>query len=218
MNESTFKVVLNIPEWLGSWLTTTLSGLTVIITLYLFFRWRAGSSYGFLNRLYAIFIGGSEFHHDVTAKFWSDRKDIERFNALFNTKAKSLNDIQKFIIWIEDNELDLRKFTTLKDWFDFEKRKVKKPKKWQLATPFVFTLLAYISSIPISVIASVDAALIKFNDERQWIWLGHTEAKNFSLNPFEIIAMTGNSLSQTARIQKLARRKRPKMPSFSRRP
>lgn len=68
MNESTFKVVLNIPEWLGSWLTTTLSGLTVIITLYLFFRWRAGSSYGFLNRLYAIFIGGSEFHHDVTAK------------------------------------------------------------------------------------------------------------------------------------------------------
>ncbi|MFM5728674.1 DUF6216 family protein [Aeromonas hydrophila] len=184
MSESIFKVVVDIPEWLGSWLTTALGGLTVIIVLYLFFRLRAGSSYGFLNRLYAVLIGGSGFHHEIAEKFWRDQKDVERFNALFNTKAKSLKDIQTFIAWIEKHELELRKFTSLKKWFDLEKRKVKRLKKWQLVTPFIFTILAYFLAIPISTIASTDAALLKFNDEEQWMWLGHTEARSFSLNPF----------------------------------
>lgn len=184
MDESVFNVIYSIPEWLGSWLTTALGGLTAVIALYLFFHFRAGSSYGFINRLYAMLIGGSEFHQDSVANFWRERKDVERFNALFKTNAKSLHDIQKFISWIENNELDLRKFTGLQDWFDFEKRKVKKMKAWQLTTPFAFALLAYFSSMPIIKIASADAALIKLNDEKQWMWVNHTEVRSSSINPF----------------------------------
>lgn len=118
MEVETLKLVADISPWLSLVLLTV---FTVI-----WFRLRAGTSYGLLNRLYAIVLGGKEFHDNAVTEFWNERKDIERFNALFNTRAKSLQEVNLFIKWIEKNDLDLRKLTKLNDLFDMEKREVKK--------------------------------------------------------------------------------------------
>lgn len=187
MNKSISNGFFNIQEMLGSWLITSFSNIAVVILpfvfLFIFFKMRTGTSYGLLNRLYTIFIGGSDFHHDPVIKFWHERKDVERFNALFNMKAKSLKEIQLFVDWIEKYDLDLEKFTRLRGWFDFEKRTVEKINAWWIAVPCAFALLAYFTLFPTMVVASVDAALIRFKSEEQWIFLDHTQARNFSINP-----------------------------------
>lgn len=180
MDESTLQMVIDSAGWIGGWLI----GPILLLVLFGYFHLRAGTSYGFLSRLYALLIGRSEFYNESLTAFWQERKDVERFNALFNTKAKSLKDIELFVRWIENYDLDIRKFTRLKNWFDFEKRQVKKLKVRQLVTPLVFTLLSYLASIPATDLASANAALIRLGGEEQWIWVGNSEASSFSINPF----------------------------------
>lgn len=180
MDESPLQMFIDSAGWIGGWLI----GPILLLVLFGYFHLRAGTSYGFLSRLYALLIGRSEFHNESLTAFWQERKDVERFNALFNTKAKSLKDIELFVRWIENYDLDIRKFTRLKSWFDFEKRQVKKLKVRQLVTPLVFTLISYLASITATDLASTNAALIKLGGEEQWIWVGHSEASSFSINPF----------------------------------
>jgi len=175
MDEATLKIVADILPWLSPGILIALSAF--------WFRLRAGTSYGLLNRLYAIAIGGKDFHDDSTADFWKERKDVERFNALFNTRAKSLKDIHQFKRWIEANDLDSRRFTSISSWFDFEKRKVKKLNGWRLIIPFVGAALFALAAIPAIPIASAEAALIKFKGEENWLWLSHTDASSYSYNP-----------------------------------
>nr|WP_027311662.1 DUF6216 family protein [Balneatrix alpica] len=98
MDAAALKIVADILPWLSPVIFTALAAI--------WFRLRAGTSYGLLNRLYAIVIGGKEFHDSSVAEYWNERKDVERFNALFNTRAKSLKDIQRFRLWIERHDLD----------------------------------------------------------------------------------------------------------------
>lgn len=180
MDESTLQLVINSAGAIGTWLI----GPVFLLTLFGYFRLRTGTSYGFLSRLYALLIGRSEFHNDALTAFWQEHKDVERFNALFNTKAKSLKEIELFVQWIERYELDIRKFTRLNNWFDFKKRKVAKLKAWQLVTPLVLFMLSYLASLPAGTIASRDAALIRLGGEEQWIWIGHSAASRYSITPF----------------------------------
>lgn len=187
MNKSIANGFFNLPEMLGSWLITSFSELALTILpllfLYLLFKVRTGTSYGLLNRLYTIFIGRANFYHDPVIKFWHERKDVERFNALFNMKAKSLNEILLFIDWIEKHDLDLEKFTRLRGWFNFKKRKIEKIKSWQIATLCVSAFIAYFALFPTIVVASADAALITFKNEEKWFFLDHTQARSFNINP-----------------------------------
>ncbi len=177
MEVETLKLVADISPWLSLVLLTV---FTVI-----WFRLRAGTSYGLLNRLYAIVIGGKEFHDNAVTEFWNERKDIERFNALFNTRAKSLQEVNLFIKWIEKNDLDLRKLTKLNDLFDMEKREVKKG-SYGPASAFFFIigLILFVPSAYLVEIGMTNAALIKFNNESQWMWLSHNAAYSTTYNPF----------------------------------
>ncbi|KEA62492.1 hypothetical protein ADIMK_3383 [Marinobacterium lacunae] len=176
MDAATFEIVADF--------LPGLSFILLIIFAAIWFRLRAGTSYGLLNRLYAIVIGGKEFHDSSIAEYWNERKDVERFNALFNTRAKSLKDIQHFRLWIEKHDLDSRTFTSIQRWFDFEKRKVKKLNTWQLALPFIGTFLYVLLSSPLIPLATASSALLKFKDEEQWMWVNETAASSFSYNPF----------------------------------
>lgn len=184
MEESIFDVFFGIPEWFGAPLITALGGFSFLAVLCVFFWRRAGSSYGVLSRLYAILIGGTEFHSNHLNNFWYERKDVERFNALFNTQAKSLKDVQRFVSWIKKYELDFQQFTRLRCWFDFKRRKVKKVNAWQLIAPFILMLIVSPTATVTTVVAMPSAALIKFKDGKQWFWLDYAEAKSFRFNPF----------------------------------
>lgn len=176
MDAATFEMVADILPGLLFFLLIVLAAI--------WFRLRAGTSYGLLNRLYAIVIGGKEFHDSNVAEYWNERKDVERFNALFNTRAKSVKDIQRFRLWIEKHDLDFRTFTSIQRWFDFEKRKIKKLNTWQLALPFIGAFLYVLLSSPLIPLATASSALLKFKDEEQWMWINETAASSFSYNPF----------------------------------
>ncbi|WP_409525843.1 DUF6216 family protein [Nitrincola sp. MINF-07-Sa-05] len=194
MEVETLKIVADISPWLSLVL------LTVFAVIW--FRLRAGTSYGLINRLYAIVIGGKEFHDNSVTEFWNERKDVERFNALFNTRAKSLKEVNLFIKWINRNDLDLRRLAKLNDLFDMEEREVKKG-SYRLATIF-FSVVGFVLvllSIYLMELARKDAALIKFNDETQWMWLSHDAAYSTAYNPFRDRAqdwrLTAETCSQT---------------------
>lgn len=177
MEPVTLEVVANLLPWLPIIILTSFAAV--------WFHLRAGTSYGLLNRLYAIVIGGKEFHDDSVTEFWNERKDIERFNALFNIRAKSLKEINRFIKWLNINDLDLRKLANLNDLFDMEKMEVKKG-PYFIATHLLLcaTLFFALLSTFLVNLAGKDAALVKFSDEAQWIWLNHDAAYSTNYNPF----------------------------------
>jgi hypothetical protein len=161
-----------------------LTFILLIIFSAIWFRIRAGSSYGLLNRLYAIVIGGKEFHDNYVTDFWNDRKDIERFNTLFNTRAKSLQEVKSFIEWIKENNLDIRKLANLNSLFNMEKKEVQEGKYGLATTSLVVSaLFLVIFSMYLIGLAISNAALVKFNDETQWIWLNHDTAYSATLDP-----------------------------------
>jgi len=99
MDEAIFKMVFDVPTWVFPSLA--------FLLLAMYFHKRSGTSYGLFSRLYALLIGGSDFTDSSLSEFWNDRKDIERFNALFGLKAHSLHDIHLFNKWIEAYNLDI---------------------------------------------------------------------------------------------------------------
>ncbi|WOE84857.1 DUF6216 family protein [Aeromonas veronii] len=176
MEVETLKLLADISPWLSFALLTV---CTVI-----WFRLRTGTSYGLLNRLYAIVIGGGAFHDNSVTDFWHERQDVERFNALFNTRAKSLKEVNQFIKWIERNDLDIQKLANLNELFDMEKREVKKG--CYCITTIFFSIIVFlfgIASLCLFGLSVKNAALIKFNDETQWMWVNHDAAYSVTFNP-----------------------------------
>lgn len=195
MDESAFGMNIDISGLPGPLLNTAILLLT-FLGLRAFFHYRAGTSYGFVSRLYALLAGRSEYQDDTLAEFWRRNKELERFNAIFNFKANSLEDAHKLIKWFDEYDLDHKKFARLKSWFDIEKLEINKATKTQA---FCFMLLGI--ALAMVSIASLDlgirnAALIKFKDESQWIWLAHDQAYNSPYNLSKDWRFTAESCSQ----------------------
>lgn len=74
--------------------------------------------------------------------------------------------------------MDHKKFARLKVWFDIEKLEIKKATRTQ-AVSFMFLGIAFaLASVPSLDLGIRNAALIKFKDKSQWIWLDHDRANN----------------------------------------
>lgn len=126
---------------LGSPVAFLLMLLAVLLLAFYFHR-RAGSSYGILNRVYALLMGGGDFYNEEIGRFWKERRDIERFNALFNVGAKSIGEIFEFKSWVEKFDIDVRLVTSLRKRIDLERMQVVKVKCWQ-PPAFIFILLCF---------------------------------------------------------------------------
>ena len=177
MDESDFGMNIDISGLPGPLLNMVILVVS-FLGLRLFFHYRTGTSYGFVSRLYALLAGRSEYQDDTLAEFWRRNKELERFNAIFNFKAKSLEDAHKLIKWFDEYDLDHKKFARLKVWFDIEKLEIKKATRIQ-AVSFMFLGIALaLASVPSLDLGIRNAALIKFKDESQWIWLDHDRAYN----------------------------------------
>ncbi len=177
MDESDFGMNIDISGLPGPLLNMVILVVS-FLGLRLFFHYRAGTSYGFVSRLYALLAGRSEYQDDTLAEFWRRNKELERFNAIFNFKAKSLEDAHKLIKWFDEYDLDHKKFARLKVWFDIEKLEIKKATRTQAVSFMFLGIVLALASIPSLDLGIKNAALIKFKDESQSIWLGHDRAYN----------------------------------------
>lgn len=159
-----------------------LSMLLAVLSLAFYFHRRAGSSYGVLNRVYALLMGGGEFYNEEISGFWKERRDIERFNALFNVGAKSIGEVVGFKAWVEKFGIDVRLVTSLRKRIDLERMKVVKVKWWE--PPFFMSILLSVLIVFMFFlsIAASSSALLKFKGDGQWLWLGHEKAYSTALN------------------------------------
>lgn len=195
MEESVFGMVIDISGLPGPLLNMAILVVS-FIGLRLFFHYRAGTSYGFVSRLYALLVGRSEYQDDTLAEFWRRNKELERFNAIFNFKAKSLDDAHKLIKWFDEYDLDHKKFARLKGWFDIEKLEIKKATRTQ-AVGFMLLGIAFaLVSVPPLDLGIRNAALIKLKGESQWIWLDHDQAYNSPYNLTKDWRFTARTCSQ----------------------
>ncbi len=135
-----------------------------------------------MSRLYALLIGGSAFHDDKLNSFWKERIDVERFNALFNIRTKSLKEIHLFQSWLDSNELDIRKFAGLRNSFDYEKTEVQKLNKFFLAIPITFILIVIWAVQPLLFLTTNDSAIIKLKAESDWVALNGNSVSNVSFS------------------------------------
>jgi len=175
MDESPLTVFFSLPAWIVPSLFPVL--------LAIFFQMRSGSSYSLVNRLYALLIGGTEFSDAKLKKFWEERTDIERFNALFHMQAKTIKEIHWFQKRVQKNELSMQFFSKMRGGFDSQRRKIKKLKPWVWLIPGIIFLLVVLPIQPYLFIASSDAAIIKLKNESQWMSLNKDRAASVSLYP-----------------------------------
>lgn len=195
MDESAFGMNIDISALPGPLLNTVILLLS-FLGLRAFFHYRAGTSYGFVSRLYALLAGRSEYQDDTLAEFWRRNKELERFNAIFNFKAKSLEDAHKLIKWFNEYDLDHKKFARLKGWFDIEKLEIKKATRTQAVAFMLLGIALALVSVASLDLGTRNAALIKFKDESPWIWLGHDQAYNSPYNLNKNWRLTAENCSQ----------------------
>ncbi len=156
--------------------------LLSILALVFYFHRRAGSSYGFFNRIYALVMGGGEFYDEEISRFWKERRDVERFNALFNVGAKSVSEIVRFKSWVERFRIDVRLIANLRGRVDLEKMRVVKVSWWESPVLLSILILFTVVFLFFLSIAASNSALLKFNDEGQWLWLDHEKAYSTRLH------------------------------------
>ena len=182
MDASTFESVIDIPGWLGSLLNTAIP-IVIVLILVCYFHYRAGTSYGFVSRLYTLLAGRSDYHDGTLEEYWKKHKDLERFNAVFNFKAKSLQDAHRLVNWFDEYDLDHKRFARLKSWFDVEKLEIRETTRTQIFILFLLGVTLVAPTVICTDAALKNAALIKFNDETRWLWLGHDQAYSVTYNP-----------------------------------
>lgn len=147
-----------------------------LIFLAIYFHRRSGSSYAIMSRFYTLMTGGNSFHDDTLQEFWKRRQDIERFNALFNVKAKTILEAKKFKSWIEMNEIDVREISNANSYFDFSNMSIKRVKRREIFFDLVFLIAWFLASSFSLGLGTTDYAIVKFKSDNQWFGLNQEEA------------------------------------------
>jgi hypothetical protein len=179
MDESPLTLFFSLPAWIVPSLFP--------IALAIYFQMRSGSSYSLVNRLYALLIGGSEFSDAKLKKFWEERTDVERFNALFHMQAKTIKEIHWFQKRVQKNELNIQFFSKMRGGFNSQLRKIKKlsPKLYysSISALGLILIIVVLAIQPLLFIASSDGAILKLKDEDQWMSINRNGFSSVSWFP-----------------------------------
>tara|TARA_R110002020_G_scaffold457666_1_gene674641 strand:- start:5509 stop:6360 length:852 start_codon:yes stop_codon:yes gene_type:complete len=152
-----------------------------IVAIVFSFHYRVGSSLSFKGRLYALIIDRSDFHDENIKIFWRDRKDVERFNAIFNIGAKSVSEVVGFGRWVDKYNLDIKFLTNLKGRIDLEKMRLRRVGLWEILALFVMTIVFLFGFLFFLSIAFSSSALVRFDDNEPWLWLSGNSAHSNKL-------------------------------------
>ncbi|MCW6030164.1 DUF6216 family protein [Pantoea sp. JK] len=128
-----------------------IAAVIVLLFVFQYIRNKTNSSYGLLDKLWGLLIGGKSFKNNSILEFHEEMQDIDRFNLIYNMKAKNTEEITKMKHWLKENNYDIRDLSKLGSFFDIGELKIKKPKK--LGSFGIFLLL--IAMIPVGFLCFV---------------------------------------------------------------
>ncbi|EXU76025.1 DUF6216 family protein [Erwinia mallotivora] len=158
-------------------LISTLIAIGIILSMVYVFYSRSGSTYSLYYRLWSLLVGEKNFHDVHLESYMQERKDLDKFNAIFNTDIKKKNDLDDFYKWLVRYDIDIKKISESKGNFDFHNMKMRKPHWMLIIMAAIFSVLMFIFGVAIAAISITDKAILQFHDGEPWVLINHNMAK-----------------------------------------
>ena len=153
--------------------------LIILAICYLFYS-RSGSTYSLYYRLWSILVGEKSFHHPTLETYMQERKDLDKYNAIFNTEIKTTSDLLSFQEWVNHYDIEIKKISESKGYFDFKRLKLLKPYYSVTFISFILSVFLFLFGMAIGVLGVIDKAMVSFKDDESWVFINHNVAKPFS--------------------------------------
>lgn len=158
-------------------INTIISIMVILVPCYLFYS-RSGSTYSLYHRLWSLLVGEKGFHDANLEGYMQERKDLDKFNAIFNTGIKTKGELDDFYKWITNNNIDIKKISAAKGNFDFGNMKMRKP-RWDVTyLSLVFSIVIFIFGSSVGLLGVIDKAMLKFQKNEPWVFINHEMAKS----------------------------------------
>lgn len=147
---------------------------------------RSGSSFSFVNKVVSFLYSKQDFHSKTVNKIWQEREDVERFNAIFSTRAENINQINEFYLWVNKLQLDFKMLTTLGGSLNMRRRKIVKMSWLEISFTGLLTPVMAFASFFILLISLNNYALIKLDNYKEigWFWISGDAAYSLQA-PYE---------------------------------
>lgn len=147
---------------------------------------RSGSSFSFVNKVVSFLYSKQDFHSKTVNKIWHEREDVERFNAIFSTRAENINQINEFYLWVSKLQLDFKMLTTLGGSLNMRRRKIVKMSWFEISFTGLLTPVMAFASFFILLISLNNYALIKLDNYKDigWFWINGDSAYSLQA-PYE---------------------------------
>lgn len=147
---------------------------------------RSGSSFSFVNKVVSFLYSKQDFHSKTVNKIWHEREDVERFNAIFSTRAENINQINEFYLWANKLQLDFKMLTTLGGSLNMRRRKIVKMSWFEISFTGLLTPVMAFASFFILLISLNNYALIKLDNYKDigWFWINGDAAYSLQA-PYE---------------------------------
>ncbi|MFQ2290595.1 DUF6216 family protein [Aeromonas enteropelogenes] len=147
---------------------------------------RSGSSFSLINKIVNFLYSGKKFHSEEIEIICKEREDVERFNAIFSTRAENKKQIIELYAWVNKFGLNFKMLTNLGGNLDMKRRKITKIGWFEIAFSGLLTPVMAILSLFILAISINNSALIKLNDDKDvgWFWINDKVAYSFQA-PYE---------------------------------
>lgn len=151
-----------------------------------YIRRRSGSSFSLVNKVVSFLYSKQDFHSKTVNKIWHEREDVERFNAIFSTRAENINQINGFYLWVNKLQLDFKMLTALGGSLNMRRRKIAKMSWLEISFTGVLTPVMALASLFILLISLNNFALVKLDNYKDvgWFWINNDTAYSFQA-PYE---------------------------------
>lgn len=154
--------------------------LLILLAIGYLFYSRSGSTYSLYYRLWSLLVGEKSFHNPVLENYMQERKDLDKYNAIFNTEIKTTSDLLRFQEWVNHYDIEIKKISESKGYFDFKRLKLLKPYRSVTFLAFILSVCLFLFGLAIGVLGVIDKAMVKFNNDESWVFINHDMAKSFS--------------------------------------
>ncbi|WBF43349.1 DUF6216 family protein [Serratia rubidaea] len=156
--------------------------IALLLIVAFYFYLRAGSSYSLLHRTWSLLVGRKKFSTPELNEFMTERLDVDKFNAIFNTQVTSVNQAVNFKNWLKKYNINIRLISRIKGWFDFEHQRVILPNGWMTLAYAILAIASILLAMKCIIIGSSSSALIKVKNQpdEPWFWINSQKAHNYT--------------------------------------
>ncbi|MEI2265046.1 DUF6216 family protein [Erwinia sp. CGal63] len=167
--------------------------LLIILTIWLYFYKKSGSLYSISDKLWSLFVGKKDFYHKRLDAFHKEQHDVDKFNAIYNVKAITTQEIEAFTRWIKEQKHDVRKISGLKGWFTVSTLTVRKPGITSTVLVAIFFISLILSGLFVSLCGLTPNAIVRLDKQDPWFVINHQRAKPL----FSDVAITASDCADS---------------------